>query len=40
MAVGRLPVPDPDELDNDIGRLAAWRETVNKRLGDIAKARG
>ena len=39
-AVGRLPVPDPDELEKDIERLAAWRDAVNKRLSDIAKARG
>jgi ABC-type lipoprotein export system ATPase subunit len=39
MAVGRLPVPDPDELSEDIERLAKWRETVNKRLLEVAKAR-
>lgn len=39
MAVGRLPIPDPDELDQDIAKLSAWRETVNKRLGETAKAR-
>lgn len=40
MAVGRLPVPDPDELEQDIAALSAWREAVNKRLGETAKARG
>ena len=36
-AVGRLPTPDPDELSDDIERLAKWRETLNKRVEDIAK---
>lgn len=36
-AVGRLPVPDPDELSVDIERLAKWRETLNKRVEGIAK---
>lgn len=40
MAVGRLPIPEPDELGQDIERLATWRDMVNKRLNDIAKARG
>jgi hypothetical protein len=35
--VGRLPIPDPDELSNDIERLAKWRETLRKRVDDIAK---
>ena len=39
MAVGRLPVPDPDELSEDIERLASWREMVNKRLSEVAKTR-
>lgn len=39
-AVGRLPVPDPDELEKDIERLAKWRDAVNKRLDNIAKSRG
>lgn len=38
-AVGRLPVPDPDELGEDIERLASWRDVVNKRQGEVAKAR-
>lgn len=38
-AVGRLPVPDPDELSEDIERLSRWRDSVNKRLQDVAKAR-
>lgn len=36
-AVGRLPIPDPDELSEDIERLARWRETLNKRVESIAK---
>ncbi|WP_232464860.1 hypothetical protein [Burkholderia ubonensis] len=36
-AVGRLPIPDPDELSDDIERLAKWRETLNKRVDGIAK---
>ena len=36
-AVGRLPIPDPDELSDDIERLAKWRETLNKRVEGIAK---
>ncbi|SPR98270.1 AAA family ATPase [Cupriavidus taiwanensis] len=39
MATGRLPVPDPDELSQDIERLAAWREAVNRRNQDIFKTR-
>lgn len=39
-AVGRLPIPAPDELDTDIGRLAKWREALDKRLKEVAKARG
>ncbi len=39
-AVGRLPIPDPDELDTDIERLAKWREALDKRLKEVAKARG
>ncbi|WFC14517.1 AAA family ATPase [Aeromonas salmonicida] len=37
--VGRLPIPEPDELEQDIARLAAWRDTVNRRLIDTAKTR-
>ena len=36
-AVGRLPIPDPDELSDDIERLANWRETLNERVKGIAK---
>ena len=36
-AVGRLPMPDPDELSDDIERLAKWRETLAKRVDGIAK---
>lgn len=39
-AVGRLPLPDPDELGKDIERLAKWRDLLDKRVKDIAKARG
>jgi len=38
-AVDRLPVPDPDELHDDIERLAKWRDTVNKRHLEVAKVR-
>ena len=36
-AVGRLPIPDPDELADDIERLAKWREKLNKRVEGIAE---
>ena len=36
-AVGRLPIPDPDELSDDIERLAKWRDKLNKRVEGIAK---
>lgn len=39
-AVGRLPIPDPDELSGDIERLATWRESLDRRVKEIAKARG
>jgi hypothetical protein len=39
MAVGRLPVPDPDELQEDIERLARLRDSVNRRLQEVAKGR-
>lgn len=39
-AVGRLPMPEPDELEQDIAKLSAWRDSVNKRLSETAKARG
>jgi hypothetical protein len=35
--VGRLPIPDPDELCDDIERLAKWREKLSKRVEGIAK---
>jgi len=38
-AVGRLPIPDPRELSDDIERLATWRNAVNKRNDDIARGR-
>lgn len=37
--VGRLPIPEPDELEQDIARLATWRDTINRRLIDTAKTR-
>lgn len=37
VAVGRLPIPDPDELSDDIERLAKWREKLNQRVEGIAK---
>jgi hypothetical protein len=36
-AVGRLPIPDPDEISHDIERLAKWRETLYRRVDRIAK---
>ena len=36
-AVGRLPIPGPDDLSDDIERLGKWRETLNKRVDGIAK---
>ncbi|APQ11403.1 hypothetical protein NS274_20500 [Pseudomonas oryzihabitans] len=39
-AVGRLPTPEPDELEKDIESLATWRATLEKRLKETAKARG
>lgn len=39
-AVGRLPVPEPDELEQDIEKLAAWRVVLDTRLKDTARARG
>lgn len=38
--VGRLPVPEPDELEADIERLAAWRIDLDKRSKETARARG
>ncbi|WP_172152448.1 AAA family ATPase [Pseudomonas tumuqii] len=38
--VGRLPIPEPDELEADIERLAAWRSALDKRSKETAKARG
>lgn len=39
-AVGRLPIPEPDELEQDIMNLSVWRDSVNSRLKDTAKSRG
>ncbi len=38
--VGRLPIPDPDEIEADVERLSQWREALDKRVKDIAKQRG
>lgn len=35
-AVGRLPIPDPDELAVDVEQLATWREAINARVRDVA----
>lgn len=40
MAVGRLPVPDPDELEQDIESLSKWRKLVEARRDSIRKTRG
>ncbi|WP_342244334.1 hypothetical protein [Pseudomonas sp. OTU5201] len=39
-AVGRLPMPEPDELEQDIEKLSAWRIALDKRLKETAKTRG
>lgn len=39
MSVGRLPVPDPDELSNDIEKLETWRREIIGRQGAIAAER-
>ncbi len=33
--VGRLPIPDPDELRNDIETLDAWRNVIVKRRDQV-----
>lgn len=38
--VGRLPMPEPDELEQDIEKLSTWRVALEKRLKETAKARG
>lgn len=38
--VGRIPIPEPDELEVDIERLATWRGALDKRSKEISKARG
>ena len=40
MAVGRLPVPDPDELEQDIESLSKWRKLVESRRESIRTTRG
>lgn len=37
--VGRLPVPDPDELSDDIEKLEAWRRAIIQRRNQVADAR-
>ena len=39
MRVGRLPVPDPDELSADIERLDTWRKAVIQRRDQVAATR-
>jgi hypothetical protein len=39
MAVGRLPVPDPADLSQDIETLETWRVAVNKRLKHVSDTR-
>lgn len=34
-AVDRLPIPHPDEVEEDIERLETWRTNVEKRVRDI-----
>lgn len=38
--VGRLPTPEPDELEQDIEKLSVWRGVLTGRLKGIATARG
>ncbi|MFM0648516.1 AAA family ATPase [Paraburkholderia bryophila] len=38
--VGRLPVPHPDELGEDIEKLDTWRDLVVRRRDKIRAARG
>lgn len=38
-AVGRLPIPDPDELDADIKALDDWRLVVIARRKAVVAAR-
>nr|WP_249178571.1 AAA family ATPase [Burkholderia cenocepacia] len=38
--VGRLPVPQPDELSEDIEKLESWRDLVVRRRTTIRAARG
>ena len=37
--VGRLPIPDPDELSDDIERLEVFRQSTDKRLKQVVAAR-
>lgn len=39
MRVGRLPVPDPDELSGDIEKLDTWRKAVIQRREQVAAGR-
>lgn len=38
--VGRLPIPHPDELSEDIEKLESWRDLVVRRRTEIRAARG
>ncbi|ESS40626.1 recombination protein F [Burkholderia cenocepacia] len=38
--VGRLPIPQPDELSEDIEKLESWREQIVRRRTPIRAARG
>ncbi|MGF6739578.1 AAA family ATPase [Paraburkholderia atlantica] len=38
--VGRLPIPHPDELGEDIEKLESWRDLVVRRRTKIREARG
>ncbi|MGA7779090.1 MAG: AAA family ATPase [Paraburkholderia sp.] len=37
--VGRLPIPDPDELSKDIDKLDTWRNAVIQRRKELLAAR-
>lgn len=39
LGVGRLPVPDPQDVRADVERLDAWREAVQKRRQVVQAAR-
>lgn len=39
MRVGRLPVPPPDELSEDIEKLDTWRNSILERSKQLRAAR-